>query len=258
MHNRLGDLWLGDWWHHPSDPSLFSPKVHHPISKAFLKPRSEIPSFAASKPKLELEGAQILSSQRRSQLYGGFLCTWFNPKLGSTSLGTGRSPTLFSSAHPQTHPNGVVTQIARYHQILGIWWVVSKYPSLEPQDTQSQGTYVCGQMMSVDVSWCQIHRPLSAETRWTFPRPRTGRPGRRIRRIRRIHHRIRRFRRLHAIWGIEGIQHLAEGRELLAVAGEIAKGNENESFMPECYSELSRALGEVQQENFLWWNWYVL
>ena len=151
MHNRLGDLWLGDWWHHPSDPSLFSPKVHHPISKAFLKPRSEIPSFAASKPKLELEGAQILSSQRRSQLYGGFLCTWFNPKLGSTSLGTGRSPTLFSSAHPQTHPNGVVTQIARYHQILGIWWVVSKYPSLEPQDTQSQGTYVCGQMMSVDV-----------------------------------------------------------------------------------------------------------
>ena len=43
----------------------------------------------------------------------------------------------------------------------------------------------------------------------------------------------------------------AEGRELLAVAGEIAKGNENESFMPECYSELSRALGEVQQENFL-------
>ena len=30
------------------------------------------------------------------------------------------------------------------------------------------------------------------------------------------------------------------------------KGNENESFMPECYSELSRpGLGEVQQENFL-------
>lgn len=83
----------------------------------------------------------------------------------------------------------------------------SKYPSLEPQDTQSQGTHVCGQMMSVHV-------------RFTAPfllKPRTGRTGRTGRRIRRIHHRIRRFRRLHAIWGIEGIQHLAEGE---AVAGE--------------------------------------